>query len=326
LPNCLVDGDAGTLRAVRPISVGEEVTVSYLDDAGLLMDISSRQKELQERYEFRCQCQRCTSVDDTRRFSCPCGGDRLPLDKPRLRCLACKETMEAAELFEAEEKAAKSLQAARSGDLEEEDEGHELMKCHRFTSKHPHHQLTFALANEFAFPDPEASHQAVLTILDLILDMPCQLAIETGRELARRLRSSGKEESAGDVLLKAASVTMLLDGKQSIEEVLEDWGEAKTRPVKVPKPAKTGDMESLLAEEETTWLQRQRKAASSTVKAKKVPLATSSSQDKQTQPQPPDAQPGKEPQKKIGLATCTMLMVPVALLSMVLLRRPWAKT
>lgn len=29
-------------------------------------------------------------------------------------------------------KAAKSLQAARSGDLEEEDEGHELMKCHRF--------------------------------------------------------------------------------------------------------------------------------------------------------------------------------------------------
>ncbi|CAL1167485.1 unnamed protein product [Cladocopium goreaui] len=103
LPNCLVDGDAGTLRAVRPISVGEEVTVSYLDDAGLLMDISSRQKELQERYEFRCQCQRCTSVDDTRRFSCPCGGDRLPLDKSRLRCLACKETMEAAELFEAEE-------------------------------------------------------------------------------------------------------------------------------------------------------------------------------------------------------------------------------
>ena len=104
-------------------------------------------------------------------------------------------------------KAAKSLQAARSGDLEEEDEGHELMKCHRslglmvrcqpgasrclvtdgrfsspgpstsqhqisetpmmamahvahhvrFTSKHPHHQLTFALANEFAFPDPEAA-------------------------------------------------------------------------------------------------------------------------------------------------------------------------
>ena len=30
-------------------------------------------------------------------------GDRLPLDKSRLRCLACKETMEAAELFEAEE-------------------------------------------------------------------------------------------------------------------------------------------------------------------------------------------------------------------------------
>lgn len=28
-------------------------------------------------------------------------------------------------------KAAKSLEAARSGDLEEEDEGHELMKCHR---------------------------------------------------------------------------------------------------------------------------------------------------------------------------------------------------
>ncbi|CAK9061626.1 unnamed protein product [Durusdinium trenchii] len=232
LPNCLVDADLGTLRAVRPITIGEEVTVSYLDDAGLLMDVKSRQKELQERYEFRCQCRRCTSVDDTRRFSCTCGGDQLP-ERGRLRCQQCERSSEGSELFEAEEKAAKSLEAARSGDLEEEDEGHELMKCHRFTSKHPHHQLTFALANEFAFPDPEASQQAVLTILDLVLQMPCQLALETGRDLARRLAKNGKEEPARKALQQAAAVAMVLDGKSSIEEVLAEWGETRQRPVRI---------------------------------------------------------------------------------------------
>ena len=43
-PNGLVDGDAGTLRAVRAIARGQEVTVSYLSDADLLMDISSRRE------------------------------------------------------------------------------------------------------------------------------------------------------------------------------------------------------------------------------------------------------------------------------------------
>ena len=45
----------------------------------------------------------------------------------------------------------------------------------RFTSKHPSHHLSFALANEFAFPDPEKSQQVVLKVLDLVLQMPCQL-------------------------------------------------------------------------------------------------------------------------------------------------------
>eukprot|EP00435_Cladocopium_sp_Y103_P058465 s1209_g20.t1 len=97
--------------------------------------------------------------------------------------------------------------------------------------------------NERRRPLPRAltNHQIVSKIMLLTeraivqqggqdADGRVRLAIETGRELARRLRSSGKEESARNVFLKAASVTMLLDGKQSIEEVLEDWGEAKMRP------------------------------------------------------------------------------------------------
>jgi len=246
--------------------------------------------------------------------------------------------MEATELMEAEEKAAKSLQAARSGDLEEEDEGHELMKCHRFTSKHPHHQLTFALANEFAFPDPEASHKAVLNILDLVLNMPCQLAIETGRDLAQRLRQSGKAELAREAFLKAASVTMLLDGKNSVDEVLNDWGETRTRPATVPKPVKTGDMESLVPEEETTWLQRQRKAAAkSTVKFKKVPTPAPMAPSSVSPPKPSleqvesqklDVCPDEKLEQMSCWGTCTMLLVPTLAVFVVaiLLRRPWAKT
>ncbi|KAL6097244.1 uncharacterized protein ACO6RY_06379 [Pungitius sinensis] len=45
------------LRAVGPISEGEELTVSYVDFLNLSTD---RQKKLQERFHFQCSCEQCS--------------------------------------------------------------------------------------------------------------------------------------------------------------------------------------------------------------------------------------------------------------------------
>lgn len=58
--------------ANRPIQKGEEVTISYVDTAGLK---SMRQKELRERYKFECGCEECEGkeekVDPRESFECP---------------------------------------------------------------------------------------------------------------------------------------------------------------------------------------------------------------------------------------------------------------
>lgn len=52
-----------------------------------------------------------------------------------------------------------------------------------------------------------------------------RLAIDTGRELTRRLRSSGQQERAKEVRRRAALVAMVLDGRQNVQEVLDEWKE-----------------------------------------------------------------------------------------------------
>jgi len=58
--------------AIRPIQPGEEVSISYVDTAGLK---SMRQKELRERYKFKCGCEECEGkeerVDPREAFECP---------------------------------------------------------------------------------------------------------------------------------------------------------------------------------------------------------------------------------------------------------------
>merc|ERR1711939_901583 len=44
------------LRAIRPIAVGEEVSISYVD---LSSNYDERQKVLTEHYGFTCKCGRC---------------------------------------------------------------------------------------------------------------------------------------------------------------------------------------------------------------------------------------------------------------------------
>ncbi|CAE8644247.1 unnamed protein product [Polarella glacialis] len=237
-PNCIVDGDQGTLRTLRAVGEGEELTLSYLDDAALLRPKERRRSELAKRYEFSCCCARCSApADDTRRFrgrchalASKCGGELLVHRDPKgqvfLRCEQCGEpaTQEvSAELLSAEEAAFASLRAANSGDLEEEDEGQMLMKCWKFATKHPCHAAAVELANDFAFPDAVPAKRVVLEALKAVLGTPCQLAVDTRREVAELLEKRGDADGARVNFEEAASMACILDGRTSMEEVLREW-------------------------------------------------------------------------------------------------------
>lgn len=65
----------GQLVCMRPIAIGDEIYVSYLDDADLLRTALSRKKLLFNSWEFECSCARCKELtDDVRRFGCPLDG------------------------------------------------------------------------------------------------------------------------------------------------------------------------------------------------------------------------------------------------------------
>ncbi|XP_075906291.1 histone-lysine N-methyltransferase SMYD3 [Nelusetta ayraudi] len=57
-PNCVMvfQGTKLQLRAVREISSQEELTISYVETLSLTED---RQRQLEEQYQFTCQCQHC---------------------------------------------------------------------------------------------------------------------------------------------------------------------------------------------------------------------------------------------------------------------------
>jgi len=61
-----IDGSSVDLVATRPVSPGEELCISYIDDEDL--DVHQRQKELQE-YGFRCECDRCNAERRNRKRS-----------------------------------------------------------------------------------------------------------------------------------------------------------------------------------------------------------------------------------------------------------------
>ena len=57
-PNCAVmfEGRVASLRALRPIRKGEELSISYIE---LALPTSERRRMLQDGYCFHCQCSRC---------------------------------------------------------------------------------------------------------------------------------------------------------------------------------------------------------------------------------------------------------------------------
>mmetsp|Transcript_87949 Transcript_87949/g.247096 ORF Transcript_87949/g.247096 Transcript_87949/m.247096 type:complete len:469 (+) Transcript_87949:29-1435(+) len=237
-PNCVVDGDDGTLRAIRDVQKGEALTVSYIDEATLLWPRERRQAELRKRWDFLCDCARCSApADDVRRFRkchvCDCGGDLLVDhvgavgEVSALRCVRCRVTLGATEsraLLAAEASAMAALKRALSGDLEEEDEGQELIRCYKFASQHPTHTTALELADAFAFPDPVVAKRTILEGLRVVLgDVPNQLAVECGRELAELLAANGDRDVARTVLESAAAMAAILDGGNGAIEVLQVW-------------------------------------------------------------------------------------------------------
>lgn len=67
------------VRALRPISPGEELTIAYLPADTLMTPTPERRELLQRRWQFMCGCSRCSQPDTLRAFCCPAG----PLCKER---------------------------------------------------------------------------------------------------------------------------------------------------------------------------------------------------------------------------------------------------
>jgi len=236
LPNCFVDGDEGTLRAIRPIVEGEALSISYLDEASLLLSRSERQDHLRERWDFQCGCSRCSEpLDDARRFrGChACKGELLAKEQLATRgeaeliCSKCQKVASphvTRKFLLEERQAAACLEKARSGDLEEEEEGQELMRVLRFAEQHPTHAISSALAAEFDFPEAAAAKRTLLQNLEAILGpVPCQLAIDCRRDLAKAHAVKGEQDKHNQLLKAAAEIAALLDGASSPESVLAEW-------------------------------------------------------------------------------------------------------
>jgi SET and MYND domain-containing protein len=92
-PNCVVlfDGPKAIIKALQTISLGEEVTINYIELAATL---SERQKELKEYFCFECECSKCKDVHfnlSLEAFRCPRGGECSGLVDPLSSLLECNK-------------------------------------------------------------------------------------------------------------------------------------------------------------------------------------------------------------------------------------------
>lgn len=98
------------VRALRHVAAGEELTISYIDEATLLSPTSARRSMLRH-WQFECGCPRCASGDLVRSFCClsaDCAGihcwtaqglgpcdccGHCPTDEDSLRALKAEESL-----------------------------------------------------------------------------------------------------------------------------------------------------------------------------------------------------------------------------------------
>jgi len=80
------------VRAIRPISEGEEVCICYLGE-NVLLSKSVRQRILHDRYFFNCACSMCSAeVDELAARACPTCRSRVSPGS-RARCDGCGENL-----------------------------------------------------------------------------------------------------------------------------------------------------------------------------------------------------------------------------------------
>jgi len=95
LPNCVMvfEKEKLLVRNIRNIAPGEELTIPYVDT---MMPRSERRRELQERYFFLCECERCLSAPHNEdellaRLRCKnqCGVTLVTTTDGRIQCPRC---------------------------------------------------------------------------------------------------------------------------------------------------------------------------------------------------------------------------------------------
>lgn len=109
-----LDAGAGRLTAIRPISSGDHLSLSYIDNPWVL-PTALRRAQLYDGFAFFCRCSRCAGPDTARSVLCtkPCGGLATPLnaDDPVWRCTMCNLCVDKMYVLAAEAKVKVSLAA-----------------------------------------------------------------------------------------------------------------------------------------------------------------------------------------------------------------------
>ncbi|KAK1859587.1 hypothetical protein I4F81_002182 [Pyropia yezoensis] len=115
-----LDAGAGRLTAIRPISSGDHLSLSYIDNPWVL-PTALRRAQLYDGFAFFCRCSRCAGPDTARSVLCtkPCGGLATPLnaDDPVWRCTMCNLCVDKMYVLAAEGKVTVSLAAMQERNL-----------------------------------------------------------------------------------------------------------------------------------------------------------------------------------------------------------------
>ena len=119
---CVQEDGTMHLKALRDLSPGEDIQVSYIGEGDLLRSTDHRQKRLGH-WGFLCQCERCTGAEDTRGFQCvACGAGIMKYEKSDVSghrwgpCNCCQEVLPEETLIGTEKQWEEHVLSLRPGD------------------------------------------------------------------------------------------------------------------------------------------------------------------------------------------------------------------
>jgi hypothetical protein len=127
------DSDSFSLRSIRSLPDGAELTISYLSEDQLVMSTPKR-REILKGWLFRCDCERCREdIDPFRVIKCPhcsCGAISLPsreaFQTSRKICSVCSHELSQTAYEQYSDAEEKYIERARALTREDFDEAAEL--------------------------------------------------------------------------------------------------------------------------------------------------------------------------------------------------------